>query len=67
MAYNRRNKLAQAKKVQDICNKYRSEYGSSAEWVFENKIRNVYFISRTTFFKFLKINVELELKKLDTE
>lgn len=64
MAYNRRNLLL---KVKEVCEIYRRESGQgrSNEYIYLHFIKDRYHISRTTFYQFLTIPYERELKKVD--
>jgi len=65
MAYNRKNKLKLILDIQEIYMKYSRDKGSSAKWIFENKIKPVYHISRSTFFEYLATNAKKELKDIE--
>lgn len=67
MAYNKRNKLLRIIDIQDIYLDCTRSHGSSAKWVYENKIKPVYHISRSTFFEYLATNARKELRELDEQ
>lgn len=41
--------------------------GVSNEWIYKNIIRNKYYISRQTFYRYLGFNVRREAKEQDIE
>lgn len=61
MAYNRYNFLQKVKEVNDIYIKYSSK-GVGAEYIYNTYIYPSYKISRTTFWNYLNIPYEKELK-----
>lgn len=61
MAYNRYNFLIRVKEVNEIYIKYSSK-GVNAEYIFKTYIYPAYKISRTTFWNYLSIPYEKELK-----
>ncbi|OSZ79309.1 hypothetical protein CAP35_13940 [Chitinophagaceae bacterium IBVUCB1] len=63
MAYNQNNLLNEIEEVQQIYSKHIQE-GVTAEFIFNNYIKNIYHISRTTFFTYLKRNVAKERRLL---
>lgn len=65
MAYNKKNKLKRIIDIQQTYLECNRQHGSTAQWVFENKIKPIYHISRSTFYDYLSINAKLELKKLE--
>jgi hypothetical protein len=70
MAYNTRNKLLRAKMVQDIWadnskNNIGGSGGCTDEWIYKNIIWPQLKISRSTFYAYLLISVEKELKRLE--
>lgn len=50
--------------IQKIYDEY-SRQGSTAKWIFENKIEPVYRISRATFFSYLTTDAEGELDEIE--
>ena len=67
------NKLMRAREVQRLVKRYghlntkTDEGGHSNEWIHENIVYPKFFISRCTFYDYLKINVTQELKKIENE
>lgn len=61
MAYNRYNFLSRVKEVNEIYVKYSSK-GVFTEYIFNTYIKDVYKISRSTFWNYLSIPYEKELK-----
>jgi len=69
MAYNTRNKLLRAKYVQQIWEEYSKnnpagDGGSTDRWILDNILKPLH-ISRSTFYSYLAIPVEKELRRLD--
>lgn len=64
MAYNRRNYLLRVCKVQDITLEH-TKRGVTQKWVFDNLIRDKFFISFSTYCSYLGINAKRELAKMD--
>ena len=62
--YNKRNKLLQAKDIQDTF-KENYKQGMVIEWVFNNHIKNKFRISRQKFYNVMKIDVKKELENLE--
>ena len=70
MSYNSRNKLLRAKDVQDIWaehskNNVGGNGGCTDEWIHENLIWPKFRISRSTFYAYLLIPVEKELRRIE--
>ncbi|WP_312339511.1 hypothetical protein [Sphingobacterium sp.] len=63
MAYNKKNQLIIAKKVQDIYLKHSKE-GVTTRSIYNEHIYPVFFISIATFYKYLAINARKELKEI---
>lgn len=63
MAYNRKNKLKLALKVK---NHFKENYivGMTIEFVYKNHIYPTFNISRSTFFKCMKVSAEKDLQKI---
>ena len=64
--YNRKNLLIKMIKVQDITLEHTAR-GVPQEWVYNNVIKPNFFISRMTYYKYLRCNAKAELKKLEGE
>lgn len=62
MGYNNKNTLIIAKKVQEVYLKHAKE-GVTTISIYRNHIYPVFFISKATFYNYLTINVNKELKK----
>ncbi len=67
MGYNRRNMIEKAKAVQALYKEHVGRNGSTAEWTYKNVIYPRFYISRSTFYNYLVIDVEAALKQLDNE
>lgn len=66
MAYNRRNFLIKVCKIQDITLEH-TKRGVTQQWVFDNLIKEQFFISISTFYSYLSMNAKRELSKLAQE
>ena len=64
MAYNRRNFLLRVKEVNEIY-KRESKKGLFTEYIYTHFVQEQYHISRATFYNFLTIPYERELKKAE--
>ena len=64
MAYNRNNILQRIVTIQEITLKHTSN-GVSQEFVYENVISKTFFISRSTYYRYLAQNAKHELKKYE--
>lgn len=64
MAYNRKNFLL---RVKEICEIYKreSEKGIFTEYIYAHFVQQQYHISRSTFYEYLTIPYERELKKIE--
>lgn len=64
MAYNRKNFLL---RVKEICEIYKRESGKGCfnEYIYLTHIKHQYHISRATFYEYLTIPYERELKKIE--
>lgn len=65
MAFNKANFLEKVLAVQTIYREY-SAKGSTGIWIYENLIKDNFFISKRTFDNYLTIPASRELKKLKT-
>ena len=63
MAYNRKNVLNRIIDIQNITLEHTSR-GVTQEWVFKNKIKPIFHISRATYYQYLATNAKAELKQL---
>lgn len=61
MAYTRENLLRKIIAIQDIVLKAKSQ-GISQKYVYENQIKDVYYISPATFNMYLTVNAKKELE-----
>lgn len=66
MGYNRVNMLKMILEIQRIVLKHKRK-GTYQKWVYNNLIRDRYFISYATFNRYLTINAKKELKELGQE
>ena len=64
MGYNRKNLLVKVVEIQNIVLEYQKKGGIPQKWVYENIIREKYFISYSTFNNYLSIPAKKELEKL---
>lgn len=64
MAYTRRYLLNRIKAVNEIYLR-EAKRGVNNEFIYDNYIRDVYHISRSTFYEYLAVPYEKELKELD--
>lgn len=64
MAYNKKNFLLRVKEINEIY-KRESAKGLFNEYIFVHFIKDQYHISRSTFYDFLTIPYERELKKVN--
>ena len=64
MAYNRRYYLLRVCKVQDITLEH-TKRGVTQKWVYDNLIKEKFYISFSTYCTYLGINAKRELAKLD--
>lgn len=63
MAYSKKYFLERVRKVNEIYDEY-AKKGYFNEWIYKNKIRERFDISRSTFYVYLTIDWETELAKL---
>jgi len=66
MAYTRRNKLLQMRKVIEIYKEHKKD-GVSTEHVYREHIFPIYPMSRTTLYNYLSTPVEKLLKEEDAK
>ena len=64
MAYNRKNFLLRVKEINEIY-KRETRKGLSNEYIFIHYVEPLYHISRATFYEYLTIPYERELKKIE--
>ena len=64
MAYNRKNFLLRVKEVCEIYNRETAK-GKFNEYIYSTYIAGQYHISRATFYDYLTIPYERELKKIE--
>lgn len=64
--YNKRNFILKVIKIQEITLEHTSR-GVTQAWIYREIIAPNYFISRTTYYKYLAFNAKSELKKLNSE
>ena len=65
MAYNNRNLLVKIVEIQNIYLQHKEE-GVTGEFIYHKIIRPNYFISRATFYKYLRRNAKKELRYIDS-
>lgn len=63
MAYNNKNTLMKICKVQDIVLEHK-KHGVSQRYVYEHAIRDTYFISYSTFNRWLSLPAKQMLRQL---
>lgn len=63
MAYNNKNTLLKICKVQDIVLEHK-KHGVSQRYVYEHYIRDTYFISYSTFNRWLSLPAKQALRQL---
>jgi hypothetical protein len=66
MAYRKRNLLLKIIKIQDIVLEYKHK-GASQRWIYNNIIRDAYYISEYTFNKYLARNAKRELEEMNKD
>lgn len=64
MAYQPVNKLRRVLMVQDVYRKY-SEEGVTDIFIYENYIKDVFLISKRTFYTYLATPAKRELQRLE--
>ncbi len=64
MAYNKRNLLLRIIEIKAIMSQERKR-GVTQRWVYNNLIKDRYFISEATFNNYLARNAKRELKELE--
>lgn len=66
MAYNKLNMLQKVLEIQAIVLKEKKRGGVSQKWIYENLIKDRFYISYPTFNKYLAMNAKREMNKLKT-
>ena len=66
MAYNKNNFLQRVKEINEVYKEYASK-GWFNEYIFKNYIRDRFHISRATFYNYLTIPYEKELKRIQQQ
>lgn len=61
-----KNMLLRVQAVQELYKEHQAN-GATNEWIFNNVVYPRFFISRTTFYKYLSIPATRELKRLENE
>lgn len=64
--YNRYNFLLKVQAVCEIYKQYKKE-GVTTGFIYNQYIKDVYFVSRTTFFAYLNINYKKELADIEKQ
>jgi hypothetical protein len=60
MAYNRKNLLKKIIAIQEITLEHTNR-GVTESWVYENLIKDRFFIHKNTFYRYLTINAKAEM------
>lgn len=63
MAYNKKNIYERIIKIQNITLEHK-EKGATQKWIYENVIRPQFFISRSTYYKYLGSEAKRLLKQI---
>jgi len=66
VSYSRKNLLRKIAQVQNVYLAHKAK-GATNEFIYENYIAPVFFISRKTFYNYLATNARKELKELETK
>lgn len=66
MAYNKLNMLQKVLEIQAIVLKEQKRGGVSQKWIYENLIKDRFYISYPTFNRYLAMNAKREMNKLKT-
>ncbi|NJM14040.1 MAG: hypothetical protein HC896_00405 [Bacteroidales bacterium] len=66
MAYNQVNHLRKVLEIQEIT-KIETERGVTQIWVYKHRIKEIYFISYSTFCNYMGIPAKAKLKALGEE
>ncbi|MDR2009226.1 MAG: hypothetical protein LBQ22_01940 [Bacteroidales bacterium] len=66
MAFSRKFLLKRVKEVNEIYMNH-SKRGLSNEYIYRNYIRNVFHISRSTFYEYLTIPYAKEIKEIENK
>ena len=64
MAYNRRYFLERVIAVQEIVLR-EQQHGATLTWIYRNKIKHHFHISKSTFDNYLSIPARAELKQIE--
>ena len=64
MAYTRKYFLNRVKAVNEIYTQ-NTKRGASNEWIYEHLIKDVFHISRSTFYDYLTIPYAAQLKEIE--
>lgn len=64
MAYTRKYFLHRVKAVNEIY-KENTKRGATNEWIYEHLIKDVYHISRSTFYEYLTIPYASQLREIE--
>ncbi len=64
MGYNSRHFLNKVEKVQQVYKQYKNSYTTDTG-IYKEYIKDVFFISKRTFEKYLAINVKMGRKKIE--
>jgi len=64
VSYQNPNKLRLIIRIQNITLEH-TRRGVTQKWVYENHIAPVYFISLTTYYRYLSFNAKAALRELD--
>ncbi len=63
MAYNRINILNRIIDIQNVTIEHTSR-GVTQEWIYDHLIYPKYFISKSTYYTYLRCNAKAELKRI---
>ncbi len=66
MAYNRKNLLKRVIAIQNLVLDGQKK-GITQKWIYENEVRDIYFISYSTFNNFLVMPAKRELELLEKQ
>ncbi len=65
MAYNKIFYYKKIVEIQEITLLEQKNNGSTLKWIYENKIKDIYHISYSTYSKYLGIPAKKKLKELE--
>ncbi len=65
MAYNKTYYYRKIVEIQEITLLEQKERGSTLKWIYENKIKDIYHISYSTYSNYLGIPAKAKLKELE--